>query len=913
MKKTRLILILLLLLCGSAVYAQGGDSFLNVSDFRLLGPENTFVLPEGIKKTDINGKPWTMVEIIAKGFDSNLLNDIKVFSPTSTMAIGYMSYDRTDGSYKIILSSGVKGKLVLTYQGSTLDYQFPSQLVKNRVYQLELEMRSANLTIVATPSDAKIYIDGEEVGSNGYASVNLRLGEHIYSVECENHLNEKNKTVRLEDNERLEVNLKPLFGYISISSEPSGADVYINGTRVGVTPYLNKMINRGKNNVVLKLNGFYDYPELVDVGMGEQKTLEAKLSKYGDVTYNERNTITADLTLYLSRDSLYFAPGLSSDSIFVTTNNIEWSFMNVPQWLSLYKHSNVLFVTCMENTKHEEREADITVFTGDLSKNLHIVQEEGKTVLKSEYNSIVFDADQGKVTRKIQTNVSNWEIFTDCDWISASKQGNILTVVCEENTMPVSRHGKLTIKAYDQEMNFTVAQQSKVTDVHIPVEEVVIGQEGGSMAIPMGRIEGEWTCNSDNFWMKVSRAGDVVVLDCEKNDTIDRRGSFIVNTETKVLKMNVLQKGTVEEEHYMVIDSKPSWNKVYVDGNYVGITPVKMLSDDSLHYVKLGQETKGIVFNDKSGTVYFNHGMSYLQLTLSSRTMGMRSGFIGCKHWGGYNHFQMNIPNWDLKPASDKGPLYIMTFGPSYEIMPWMSAYAGFGFGFSNEIKAEPQGGEKPYYNHSPKNLKYGIEMEAGLLFYYKNIFASGGFQITPKGLGDKKFDFSVGVGAYFNRYYDTKYNVYCANLSRRWWSISYLYNPGRNGHGLMFSDLGKDPFRWYVKGMAEFNNVMVPTADDPEVLEEKKEMAPGLSIGLVFDLMPGSIDIMLGAGYQASVKDSKQFSSKGMQAEAGFVMNIWRFPLTVMMRCCELEKETRYLTVDFGVGFSFGELFNKK
>ena len=904
--------LLLFLICVSLlVKAQNNDSFLCVDEFHILGPEHTFILPDGMRKTDNNGKPWAMVKIVASGFDSKTLNDISFYSPSSTLTVGNASMDVNDGSYKIIMSSGVKGKLVFKYQGTTLEYQIPMQLVKNRVYELVLAMRSANLTIVATPSDAKIFIDGTEVSASGYASVNLPLGEHTYSVECENHLNEKNKTVRLEKNERLEVNLRPLFGYISITSQPAGADVYINGTREGTTPYLNKKINRGKNNVVLKKNGYYDYPELVDVGMGEEKTLDAVLVRYGDLSYNIENAITAELTLYLSRDSLYFAPTQTTDSILVTTNNIEWNFKDVPRWVSLYKRSNVLYITCLENRMHESRQADITVFTGDISTTLHIVQEEGKTVLKSDFNSIVFEADRDSVTRKIETNVSDWEITTNIDWINAYEMGNSLVVVCEENTMPVSRHGNITVRAYDQEKSFAVSQKSRVTRFVIPKEDYVIEKEGGSMAIPVGQIKGPWTCNSDEEWMKVSRSGDVVILDCEKNNSKDRRGSFIVNTETKSLKLNVSQKGEYSESQDVIIDSKPTWSRLYVDGKDAGRTPLRVTADDSLHMVSLGRETRGIVYNKASDNLVFNTGLRYIQLTASSKTFGLRSGFIGSKRWGGYNHFQLKLNNWDIKPSNTNGPLYIMSAGPTFEVLPWMSVYAGIGVGVSNDTLRAIQQDYPQEYKHSPKEISVGYELEAGLMFYYKSIFATGGVQVNHVGIHDN-VDFSLGLGMYFNRYYDPKFG-YCATRSREWWSVNYLYNPGRNGHGLMFNDVGKHVVRWYIKAMAEFNKVYDPDPDPAAtVIERVDEVAPLLTTGVTFNLMPGFIDMMVGAGYQGSVV-SKSYIDKGLQAEVGVVMNIWRIPLTIMMRCSELDKKTRYLTVDFGVGFSFGDLFANK
>ena len=906
----RKYLLVLLSIIAFLAKAQSSDSFLCVDDFRLLGPEHTFILPDGMRKTDNNGKPWAMVKIVAKGFDSKILSDISFYSPSSTLTVGNASMDAADGSYKIILSSGVKGKLVFKYQGSTLEYQMPMQLTKNRVYQLDLAMRSANLTIVATPAEAKIYIDGEEVGADGYASVNIRLGEHTYSVECENHLSEKNKTIRLEKNERLEVDLRPLFGYISITSEPSGADVYINGTREGITPYLNKKINRGKNNVVLKLNGYYDYPELVDVGMGEQKALDVQMVRYGDLSFNHGNAITTELTLYLSMDSLYFGPTQTRDSILVTTNNIEWNFKDAPRWVSLYKRSNVLYITCLENRLHESREANVTVYTGDISTTLHIVQEEGKTVLKSDFNSIVFGADRDSVIRRIETNVTGWDITTDSDWINAYEQGDTLVVTCEENIMPVSRHGNITVRAYDQKKSFEVSQQSRVTKLMIPNEDIVIEKDGGTMAVPVGQIKGNWTCNSNETWITVSRSDDAVILDCNKNEGVDRRGSFFVNTSTKSYQFYVTQNGVAEDVREVKIDAKPTWSRIYVDGKYVGRTPQMMPVDDSIHLVKLGRETRSYVFNEQNGNIMFNTGLRYMQLTMSGETMGLMSGFIGSKRWGGYNHFQINLNNWDAKPTDTKGPLYIMSLGPSYEILPWMSVYAGIGLGCSNDTLRTVAEGVTPDYKHSPKEISIGYELEAGLMFYYRRAFATVGVQYNDVGI-HKNVDFHAGLGMYFNRYYDPKYG-YCSIRSREWWSVNFVHNPARNGYGFMFNDVGKHSVRWYFKAMAEFNKVDDPTIDTTQKEVAKiDEFAPLVTTGVTLNLMPGYIDFMVGAGYQ--IVDVKGFTGKGIQAEVGFVMNIWRIPLTVMMRCSELEKDTRYLTVDFGIGFSFGEYIISK
>lgn len=861
--------------------AQNSDSFLWVDDFHILGPEHTFVLPGGMKKTDNNGKPWAMIKVVAKGFDHNVLNEISFYSPSSTLTVGDTRFDASDGSYKIIVSSGVKGKLVFKYQGTTLEYQMPMNLVKNRVYQLDLAMRSANLTIVATPADSKIYVDGEEVGENGFASVNLRLGEHNYSVECDDYVAEKNKTIKLEKNETVKVNLTPLFGYISVNSEPYGADVYVNGEKVGVTPYIMERIKRGRNNIEVKLEGFYDHAELVEIAIGEQKTLDVALVGLKS-SMSHGSKINATPTLRLSEDSLYFGPEQSRDSIFITTNSVQWEFRDVPQWVSLYKRNNILYVACVKNRVHESREADITIYTNELTRNLHIYQDIGRAVLRSYLSDMIFESKRDSIMRVVETNVTNWEITTSDEWIAAYEKADTLVVVCEENTTPVSRYGMVTIKAFDQQMDFKVVQKSHVTEITVPDGGLVIEASGGTMSVPVG-LDGEtWSCSTDADWLNVSCSESFIVVECAANDSVERHCSFNVFTDVKSKKVNVTQKGLVDMPYEIIIDSKPSGGKLFVDGENIGRTPVKVAVDDSVHFVKFGREKRAYVFNKQQKPIEFNTGLRFLSATISGETMGMMTGFVGVKRWGGYTHFQLSVDNRDINPDNGKIPVYTLSFGPSYEIKPWMSVHGGAGASLVNDTSA----------------MKFGGVAELGLMFYYKHVFLSGGLQVYNIGNDKQRFDFLMGLGVYFNRYYAKDYG-YRAVSSRYRWSINYMYNAVTNGHGVMFGDIGKGTVRAYIKTMVE----------QPD--KDIKRYDAGLSSGVVLTALPGYADFLFGVGYQASSVEDV-ISTKGIEAELGITFNVWRFPLTAMMRYCEIEQDTRYLCVDFGIGFSFGE-FGKK
>lgn len=876
--------------------AQNGSSFLFVESFE-LNKGGVFILPEGVKKTDNNGKPWAMVEIVANGFDETFLSELVTLT-SSTLSIGRSGYNSETHTYNMLLSSGVKGRITIKFKGTSLEYQLPHPLDKNRVYELTLTMRTANLTIFANPADSKIIIDGNEVGSQGYASLDLPMGEHTYSVECQDYLGENNKTIVLEKNERINVMLKPLFGLISITSHPSGADVLVNGVRVGMTPYLSKKIQRGRTNIEVEKNGYESVAEVVDIEAGDDLTYDYTLVSFRDLLADSTRTYVPYLWLRLSEDTLFLDSKAGTDSIFVTTNNLEWGFSEAPRWLSLYKRNNILYITYMENRVHEKREADIEVYTGDVKRTLHITQDIGQTVLKSKYNSIIFEAEQDSVFRVIETNVVNWRITPSDDWIEAYELADTLVVKCKANKLPIPRTGSVHIQAYDKNMMFKVSQKSHVTKIDVEREDIMVEPDGGSIIIPSGITGEEWSCTSDFNWLVVTRDGDDVILDMTDNFKQDRRGYFLLKTNMKTYRVNVRQKGAANDVPSMAIDSRPPKKRVFVDDKLVGRTPVMMVADDSVHGIRIGNETRFHAFSKHNDNLMFNNGLRFMQLTLSSETVGVRSGFVGGKRWGGYNHFQMNLNNWDIAPNSEKSPLYVMSFGASYELMPWMSLYAGAGVDiFTDTVLRLPD---------------LGLEIEAGLMFYYHGIFATAGFQMDRIGAASQKADFSVGLGAYFNRYYDSK-RGYVSSHSRDWWSLNFVFNPVKNGYGFMFNDIGKDGARWYFKTMFEFGDYLYVDTQDPAATAVKKsEIDPGLSLGLVYNIIPSYIDIMTGVGYQASIK-SGDIDGKGVQAEMGFVINVRRFPLTVMMRCCELEKDTRYLTVDFGVGFSFGNLLSKK
>jgi hypothetical protein len=68
---------------------------------------------------------------------------------------------------------------------------------------------------------------------------------------------------------------RPL-GLLEISSQPSGAEVLVDGRRLGTTPY-RRSTGVGEHAIVIHKTGFLDYENFVDVELGRGSALDATL------------------------------------------------------------------------------------------------------------------------------------------------------------------------------------------------------------------------------------------------------------------------------------------------------------------------------------------------------------------------------------------------------------------------------------------------------------------------------------------------------------------------------------------------------------------------------------------------------------------------------------------------------------
>ena len=151
---------------------------------------------------------------------------------------------------------------------------------------IKLKPKFGYYAISTTPNKAKIYLDGVLFGTSPLERTKIESGDHIFKAEYDlYHTEEKEITFIDGDDKNINFDLKQNFGELKINSEPSGAIIYLNNKKVGITPFLKTKFQSGKYKVRLTKPFWSDIDETLIVNDAEKTEKMFVLNKnFGVVT-----------------------------------------------------------------------------------------------------------------------------------------------------------------------------------------------------------------------------------------------------------------------------------------------------------------------------------------------------------------------------------------------------------------------------------------------------------------------------------------------------------------------------------------------------------------------------------------------------------------------------------------------------
>lgn len=274
-------------------FSQENTSPLVVNEFLLKtnGIMDIEQVPKNAR-TDYDSNPVCMIQVKAVGFDENLMQKF-IFASNG---IDIMHKNIKDGMVLLYVSSNKIGDIIIKHMGDCT-FTLPYKLEKNKIYTLTLGMESATLIIRAVPNTAEIYIDNEKVGT-GYASKTVSIrAEHSYKVQCDGYWPVEDVAYfEKRDKKELDIKLVPNFSYITIKTDPAGADVTIDGEKVGITPYMSERIPFGQHRIELNKEGYEKFVEVLEIKPDELENTQLANVKLTKIYVPQQQTTTTTQT-----------------------------------------------------------------------------------------------------------------------------------------------------------------------------------------------------------------------------------------------------------------------------------------------------------------------------------------------------------------------------------------------------------------------------------------------------------------------------------------------------------------------------------------------------------------------------------------------------------------------------------------
>jgi hypothetical protein len=173
-------------------------------------------------------------------------------------------------------------------------------------------LKTGVLKITSNPSGAKILVNNE---FKGITPLDLTLKEGMYNIKIikDNYEDYTTSiTIKADNTETINAELKEIIktGTLTIDSEPSGVNIYIDGEYKGVTP-LTTTLEVGSHIINISKEGYENYTQTITITDGATKVITPKLKKIitNGTLYITSNPSNAKIIIITKDEALNYEEG----------------------------------------------------------------------------------------------------------------------------------------------------------------------------------------------------------------------------------------------------------------------------------------------------------------------------------------------------------------------------------------------------------------------------------------------------------------------------------------------------------------------------------------------------------------------------------------------------------------------------
>ena len=201
----------------------------------------------------------------------------------------------TDGEYSAMLPYGSH-----TYKveaGGYISKSGSFTISSSDMTPINVSLVSAMATVSVTcPTPAvSLYVDKKSVGMIPWTG-SLKEGMHLIEVKKEGYRSQQ-RTINLSQQQKLDVafnELAAIQGNLSVNYKPFGADVYIDGNKVGQSPRVFNGLLVGNHKVEIKKDGYVTESKQVNILECQTATLAGMLSTNTTVSTATGSTLSGN-------------------------------------------------------------------------------------------------------------------------------------------------------------------------------------------------------------------------------------------------------------------------------------------------------------------------------------------------------------------------------------------------------------------------------------------------------------------------------------------------------------------------------------------------------------------------------------------------------------------------------------------
>ena len=230
---------------------------------------------------------------------------------------GVLQESSSDGEYSAMLPYGTH-----TYKveaGGYISKSGSFSVSSGEMAPINVSLVSALATVSVTcPTPAvSLYVDKKSVG-NAPWSGSLREGMHLVEAK-KNGYRSQRKTIQLSQQQKLDVSFGELIaiqGNLSVNYKPFGADVYVDGKKLGQSPRVFNGLLIGNHQVEVRKDGYATDKKSVTISEGQTMSISGTLSST-PVSSSNGNTSSSSLVSGGNTISIPVKKGISIDMVKV--------------------------------------------------------------------------------------------------------------------------------------------------------------------------------------------------------------------------------------------------------------------------------------------------------------------------------------------------------------------------------------------------------------------------------------------------------------------------------------------------------------------------------------------------------------------------------------------------------------------